>query len=190
MPRRTRTQKVTERERPKTVASRQVYAGRLVRFRVDTVRLEDGREFEREVVEHARSVVVVPMTDRETVLLVRQWRQATGEWLLEAPAGRMEEGEKPEDTAQRELREETGFSAKVLRPLGGFWTAPGLFTEYMYAFVATGLRRAPLPQDPGEGVSVEEVRLDEVPGMIESGAIRDAKTIASVLSVLMRRGAG
>jgi len=121
---------------------------------------------------------------------VRQWRQATGEWLLEAPAGRMEEGEKPEDTAQRELREETGFSAKVLRPLGGFWTAPGLFTEYMYAFVATGLRRAPLPQDPGEGVSVEEVRLDEVPGMIESGAIRDAKTIASVLSVLMRRGAG
>ena len=99
----------------------------------------------------------------------------------------MEQGELPADAAQRELREETGFSAKEMRPLGGFWTAPGLFTEYMYAFLATGLEPAPLPQDPGEDVSVEEVWLDEVPGMIESGAIRDAKTIASVLGVLMRR---
>ena len=105
---------MSERKRPETVASRQVCEGKLVRFRVDTVRLEDGREFEREVVEHAQSVVVVPVTDRETVLLVRQWRQATGDWLLEAPAGRMEPDEAPEDTAQRELREETGFSAIVL----------------------------------------------------------------------------
>ena len=157
-------------------------------MRVDTVRLQDGREFEMEVIEHSRSVVVVPVTDKGSVLLVRQWRQATGDWLLEAPAGRLEQGESPADAAQRELREETGFSAKELRPLGGFWTAPGLFTEYMYTFLATGLEPAPLPQDPGEDVRVEEVRLDEVPGMIESGAIQDAKTIASVLGVLMRRG--
>jgi len=179
---------VNEKSCPETIASRQVYEGKLARFRVDTVRLQDGREFEMEVIEHSRSVVVVPVTDKGSVLLVRQWRQATGEWLLEAPAGRLEQGESPADAAQRELREETGFSAQEMRPLGGFWTAPGLFTEYMYAFLATGLEPSPLPQDPGEDVSVEEVRLDEVPGMIESGAIRDAKTIASVLGVLMRRG--
>ena len=161
-----------------------------MRVRVDTVRLEDGREFEREVIEHARSVVVLPLTENETVLLVRQWRQPTGEWLLEAPAGRIEAEERPEDAAQRELQEETGYSAQTLTPLGAFWTAPGLFTEYMYAFVGRDLQRAPLPQDPDEDVSVEEVRLDDVPGLIESGAIRDAKTILSALWVLMRWGAG
>jgi len=181
---------VSEKDRPETVDSRQAHQGRLFRARVDTVRLEDGREFDREVIEHARSVVIVPVTDKGTVLLVRQWRQPTGEWLLEAPAGRIEAEERPEDAAQRELREETGFSAEELTLLGGFWTAPGLFTEYMYAFLAEGLRAAPLPQDPGEDVSVEEVGLDEVPGLIESGEIRDGKTILSTLWVLMRRGAG
>ena len=181
---------MSESGAPETIASRETYQGRLVRVRVDTVRLEDGREFEREVIEHARSVVVLPFTEKGTVLLVRQWRQPTGEWLLEAPAGRMEAEERPEDAAQRELREETGFSAEELTPLGGFWTAPGLLSEYMYAFLARGLRPAPLPQDPGEDVSVEEVGLDEVPGLIESGGIRDGKTLLSVLWVLMRRGAG
>ena len=181
---------MSERPRPETIASRQTYQGRLFRARVDTVRFEDGGEFEREVLEHVRSVVVVPVTDEGRVLLVRQWRQATGEWLLEAPAGRTEGEERPEDAAQRELREETGCSAEQLTPLGEFWTAPGLLTEYMYAYLATGLRPEPLPQDPGEGVSVEEVGLDELPGMIESGAIRDGKTILSALWVLMRRGAG
>jgi len=181
---------VTDAGQPETIATRQVYQGRLVNIRLDTVRLADGEEFEREVVEHSRSVVIVPVTNRDTVLLVRQWRQAIGESLLEAPAGRIEPGESPADAAQRELREETGFSAEELRPLGGFWTAPGLFTEYMYAFRAAGLTSAPLPQDPGEGVSVEEVAFDRLPDLIKSGAIRDAKTVASALIVLSARTDG
>ena len=71
---RIRTPEVNEKSRPETIASRQVYAGKLVRFRVDTVRLQDGRDFEMEVIEHSRSVVVVPVTDEGSVLLVRQWR--------------------------------------------------------------------------------------------------------------------
>jgi len=180
---------MSEREDPRTVASRQTFEGRLIRARVDTVRFADGGEQELEVIEHARSVVIIPLTSKDTVLLVRQWRQPTAEWLLEAPAGRIDrEDSNPKDAAQRELREETGFSADELVQLGEFWTAPGLFTEYMYAFVATNLRRAPLPQDPGEDVTVEEVELDRLPEMIESGEIRDAKTILGVLWLLMRRG--
>lgn len=170
---------------PETVASRQTHEGRLVKVRVDTLRMEDGREFDLEVVEHARSIVVMPVTGNDSVLLVRQWRQPTGGWLLEAPAGRMDDDDdSPADAAQRELREETGFLAGELTPLGAFWTAPGLFTEYMYAYIARNLRSAPLPPDPGEEVTVEEIPLDRLPGLIESGEICDAKTILSAFWLL------
>ena len=141
-------------------------------------------EVDREIVEHIGSVVLVPLTSKGTVLLVRQWRHPAGTVLLEAPAGTLEHGEMPEVCAQRELQEETGHKARTLTNLPGFWVAPGWCTEYMHAFLATGLSVASLPQDDDEDVHVEETPLARIPDLIRSGDIQDAKSIAALLSAM------
>jgi ADP-ribose pyrophosphatase len=156
---------------------------------VDRIRIGDRPATEREIVEHRGSVVIVPVTERDTVLLVRQWRHAIGKALLEAPAGTRDvEGESPEDTAMRELREETGHSARKLTPLQGFWVAPGWCNEYMYAYLATGLNLEPLPQDGDEDVHVAETPLGSVLELIRSGEIQDAKSIVSLLCAIHLTG--
>ena len=168
-----------------TLRTRRVYEGKILGLRVDTVQYGDAPSVEREIVEHPGSVVVVPLTDSGTVLLVRQWRQPAGESLLEVPAGTMDPGDgSPEDTAQRELREEIGHRAATLAPLSSFWVAPGWCTEYMHAYVATGLAPDSLPQDVDEDITVDERPLSEVPDLIRSGEIRDAKSIAALLMTL------
>ena len=115
------------------------FDGKIVRVRVDAVRLPGGREATREVVEHAASVVVVPVDADRNVLLVRQFRYPVGHSPLEAPAGGVETGESPDDSAQRELQEETGYASRDLLTLGGFWMSPGSCTEYMHAYLAREL---------------------------------------------------
>ena len=167
--------------RTRTLASRRPFAGRILNLRVDTIQIADHPPVEREIIEHPGSVVIVPITDRSTVLLVRQWRHATEDELLEAPAGHIDPGESPEAAAQRELQEETGHRADRLIKLSEFWIAPGWCTEYMYAYLALGLSASRLDQDIDEDVGVEEVALAQVPALITSGAIRDAKTIGTLL---------
>ena len=169
---------------PKTVATRRVYEGEYISLRLDTLQLGNAPAAERAIVEHPGAVVIVPVTAAGSVLLVRQWRQPAGEVLLEAPAGTLEPGESPQETARRELQEETGYAAERLESIGQFYTAPGFCTELMHAYLATGLTPSSLPQDPDEDVRVEEAPLARVTGLIESGQIRDAKTIASLLTVL------
>jgi ADP-ribose pyrophosphatase len=169
----------------RTLSTRRVYSGDRIKLRIDTLRLGDNAPVEREIVEHPGSVVIVPRTDRDTVLLVRQWRQATGRALLEAPAGTMDRaGEPPEACALRELREETGHAAATLTRLTGFWVAPGWCDEFMHAFLATGLTPSKLPQDAGEDVSVEETPIRRIPALVRSGEIQDAKSIASLLCAI------
>ena len=146
--------------------------------------MADRPSVSREIVEHPGSVVIVPVTEHGTVLLVRQWRHPAQDALLEVPAGTLNDGEEPAATAARELREETGHTADRLVGIGAFWVAPGWCTEYMYAYMATGLRPDPLPQDVDEDVKLEETALERVPELIKSGAIRDAKSIASLMMVL------
>ncbi len=174
-----------------TLQSERVYSGRVVGLRVDTVRLPDGREAKREIVEHDPSVVVVPVDEQGQVLLVRQYRKATENALLEAPAGGMDPGESPEEAAVRELREEVGMTAGDVRPLAGFWLSPGFCTEFMYAYLATRLERAPLPPDADEDIQVEPVTVDEAVSMVRDGRIQDAKSVAAILlarDVLRERG--
>ena len=169
---------------PKTVSTRRVYEGQIINLRLDTLQIGKSLEAKREIVEHRGAVVILPVTPNRTVLLVRQWRQAAGKILLEAPAGTIEPGEIPELTAQRELQEEVGYSATNLRALGAFYTAPGFCNEFIHAYVATELTRSILPQDADEAVHVEETALADGPSLLSSGAIVDAKTIAASLMML------
>ena len=176
-------------EPEQTLSTRMVFDGKIVRIRVDTVGLPSGREAVREVVEHQAAVVVVPIDQEDNILLVRQYRYPVGESLLEAPAGGVEDAETPEACAQREIREEVGYGARDLRPLAGFWLAPGYSTEFMHAFVARDLAPDRLEPDDDENILVERVPMSRVPDLIHSGEIRDAKTIAALLLVTSGFGA-
>ena len=173
--------------REEKLSSRSVFEGRVVSLRVDEVRLPDGRSAVREVVDHRPAVVIVPLDECDHVLMVRQYRYAVGETLLEAPAGIVEEGEDPDETAQRELQEEVGRIAGDLRKIGEFWATPGFCNEMMHAYVARDLGHSALAADDDEDITVVPVPMAEALDMIASGKIRDAKTIAALL---MARHAG
>ena len=161
-----------------------VYEGRIVNLRVDTVRLHTGRVTTREIAEHGDSVCVVPIDGDGNVLLVRQYRKPAEASLLEVPAGGMDPGESPNETVLRELQEEIGYTAGSLRPLSSFWVSPGWCTEFMYAYLAADLQPAKLAADDDENITVEKVPLGDIPMLIQSGEIRDAKSILSLTMAL------
>ena len=151
-------------------------------FRVSSVEYEgpDGNRFERDVVHHPGAVVVVPVTDEGNVMLVRQFRAALGDDLLEVPAGKRDvDGEATEVTAARELAEEVGRRAGRLELLARFYNSPGFTDEFTYLYLARELEEVPLDRQGHEEqqMTVEEVPLDDVPALITSGRILDAKTI-------------
>jgi ADP-ribose pyrophosphatase len=163
--------------------SRRIFEGRALNLRVDTVITPDGRESTREVVEHESAVAVVAV-DGDDVILVRQYRHAVGMDVLEVPAGGIEPGETPEAAVRRELAEEIGYEPQRLTRLGGFYSAPGFCTEYLYLYLATDLTPKQLfAEDTGE-ISVVRVPSQEIAGMIQRGEIKDAKSIAGLLQYL------
>jgi ADP-ribose pyrophosphatase len=165
---------------PEVVSSERLFQGRVVGLRVDELRLADGRTFRAEVVEHVPSVGIVPLRDDGTVVLVRQYRHPTGDWLLEIPAGSVDPGETPEACAQRELAEEIGCRADDTIRLGGFYLSPGYATELMQIFLARGLSLASAEPDEDEQIDRVEMPLAEAIRMARSGELRDAKTIAAL----------
>ena len=167
-----------------TIESKDIYQGRIIKLRVDTVQLLSGRTTTREIVEHEDAVCVVPIDENNNVLMVRQYRKAAQLNLLEVPAGGVEAGETPDETVLRELQEEVSVTSGSLRRLSGFWVSPGWATEFMHAYLAMDLTPASLPADDDEYISVERVPLDSIPGLIESGEIQDSKSIASLLLAL------
>ena len=168
--------------------SRWIYRGQFVNLREDTVLSEDGQRREWAIVEYPSSVCVVPVFQDWTVMLVRQFRKPAEEFLLEAPAGKMETGEIPEATALRELQEEVGHTAGRLDLLATFYTEPVLCTQRMYVFLATGLTPAELSADDDEFIGVRRVAMDRVAGLIADGSIRDAKSIAALLLAMRVMG--
>jgi len=158
--------------------SRHVYRGRAVHVRVDSVVKLNGKKTTREVVEHVDCVVVLPIDSGGNILLVRQFRHAVGKELLELPAGSIDAGETPEQAAVRELREETGYKPCKLERLGGFYAAPGYCTEYLHFFRASQLEKSPLTAEDTDEIEVVPVSPADVLGLIASGQICDAKTLA------------
>jgi ADP-ribose pyrophosphatase len=170
----------------KTVSSRIIYEGRAVRLRLDTVQKPGGKRTTREIVEHADCVAIVAV-DGDNVLLVRQFRKAAEKELLEIPAGGIDGGEDAEAAVIREMQEETGFRPQKLERLGGFYSAPGYVTEYLHLYLATDLVPGRLHAEDSEEIEVVRVPVAEVPGLIASGKIGDAKSIAGLFTYLEYR---
>ncbi len=156
------------------------------RFRVDRVRQEfaDGQISEREVIQHPGAVVILPILPDGRVCLIRNYRVAVKQWLLELPAGTLEPGEPPIETAKRELIEETGFRAGSIKPLCQLLMSPGILHERMHAFVASDLTAGPTAQELGELISNVPVTIEQLEELLKSGKIEDAKTMAAVLFYL------
>ena len=158
-----------------------MFSGRIIETRVDTLLMPDGKQITREVVQHPGAVAIIPIDTEENVLLVRQYRYAAGQSLLELPAGVIEGGESPDDTAQRELQEEIGYASNNLRALGGVYSSPGFCTEFLYLYIARDLVPSRLPGDEDEDISVETIPMSRVDRLIRLGEIQDAKTVAGLL---------
>lgn len=164
-----------------TVDSTEVFAGRLVKLRVDTVRLPDGRQTTREIVVHRGAVTAVPLVDSDEIVMVRQFRQAVGETLLEIPAGTLDPGEDPADCAARELREEIGHQPGRLTLMFRSYLAPGYSSEMLHTFLAENLAPVDARSDDDEFLEVVNIPMDRALAMIRTGEIKDAKTICGIL---------
>lgn len=156
------------------------FSGKLVTLEVHHVRLPNGKEAVREVVRHPGAVVILPVLPDGRVVLVRQFRFAVGENLLELPAGTVHAGEAPEHCAARELAEETGYRGELV-PLGAFYSAPGFCDEKLSCFLARCSRAGATDLDADEEVEVAQLAPAELASAVARGQIRDAKTLACLL---------
>ena len=155
---------------------------------IDTVTLPNGVTVDLEMVRHPGAAAVVPMKENGTVVLIRQFRHAAGGFIYEIPAGKLHPGEDPRDCALRELEEEIGYQAGALELLSSIFTAPGFTDEVIHIYKATGLKAGRQHLDCDEVLEIVEMPLHDAIGMIEAGAIRDAKTMVGLQSVFIGRG--
>lgn len=169
--------KVVER----TIKSDKIYQGKILNLRIDTVELPDQKYSKRELVEHSGAVAVIPITEDNKIVMVRQYRKSVEEYLLEVPAGKLEMGEEPLECAQRELLEETGYKSDNLEYLFKIFTSPGFSNEAISIFVAKNLVKDVAQPDEDEYIEIEEYEIDELMTMIKEEKIKDAKTISSIL---------
>ncbi|MDH7576246.1 MAG: NUDIX hydrolase [Bacillota bacterium] len=167
----------------KTIASQEIFQGKIIKVRVDTVLLPDGGKATREVVEHPGAVAVIPVSDQNEVIMVRQFRQPTGEILLELPAGKRDQEESPLVCARRELEEETGYRAREWKTLFSFFTTPGFSNELLSLVLARGLEKGEARPEGEEFLEVVAVPLDRARQMVLQGEIKDAKTIIGILAL-------
>lgn len=161
--------------------SREMYRGRVVRLRVDTVSLPNGRTSLREIVEHPGGVAILALDEAGCVPLVTQYRYAFSRTLLELPAGKREPGEEPLVTAQRELKEEVGATAREWTSLGQLIPSPGCYNEVLHLFLARDLRFGSQQPDEDEFLSVQRVPFDQLLHRCLDGSIQDGKTVSAVL---------
>ncbi len=179
---------MVESETPEFIDSKKVFTGRVFDVTVDTVR-EADRTYIREVVHHPGSAVILPAFDDGTIALVRQYRHPAVKYLLELPAGTLNDQERPEEGAARELEEELGLVAGKLEKLAEFFVSPGFCEEKMWLYLATDLTETAQRLEEDELIEVVRLPIDRALQMITEGEIEDAKTIIGLMLAAPRLGA-
>ncbi len=165
-----------------TLLQKQVlYSGKKLRLELHHLEDESGRKVDREICAHNGAVVILPMLDINTVLLIRNYRYTVGHYLIELPAGTLEKGEDPINCAGRELQEETGYLAGRLASLGSFYASPGILTEKMYIYAAHDLEPTRQQLEPGEEIELQPTPWADAIAMVRDGEIQDSKTISTLL---------
>jgi ADP-ribose pyrophosphatase len=167
------------------ISSKLSYEGPLFRVYTDEI-LEKGRRVMRDVVRHNGSIVILAIDDSKSkrdplIVMEVQYRHAAKEYLLEVPAGKLEEGEDPLAGAKRELLEETGFSAARWRKMVRYFASPGFLGEWMQVFIAEGLTLGEAQPEYDEQLEIQMIPLSKLLGMIEEGKLHDGKTLISVM---------
>src|SRR5436190_9729690 len=176
------------KELPRIINSQKVYEGRVFNVTVDTVS-EGELTYQREVVHHRGSAVIVPVFEDGTVVLVRQYRHPAVRYLMEVPAGTLADGERPDAGAARELQEELGLVAARLERLSEFFVSPGFCEEKMWVYLATELSEGKQLLDEDEVLEIVRLPIVDALEMITSGEIQDAKTIIGLMLAAPRVGA-
>jgi ADP-ribose pyrophosphatase len=171
--------------RDKVLSSETIFEGKILTLRVDEVEAADGHRSSREVVEHGGAVGIVCVHEGD-IVLVRQYRHATGEELLEIPAGKLDPGEEPVATAARELAEEVGLKPRSLTHLATYYTTPGFTNEKFYLYLCTEADAATAQLDAGEVLEVERRPAASVRELLVSGEVRDAKTLLGLAFLALR----
>jgi ADP-ribose pyrophosphatase len=161
-------------------ARRLIYAGLKIDLALQKIELSDGTHVEREVILHRGAVALVPMVDHEHVCLVKNQRYSVGKELLEVPAGTVDAGECPDQTAARELQEETGYRAGRIRRIREWYVSPGFLTERMYLYLCEELEAGPADHQPDERLQTVIVPWREAIAMLDDGRIEDAKTMLAL----------
>ena len=177
---------MTDPVTPGRIKSSRVYTGRIVSLDVDTVRYPDGSTGELEMIRHPGASAVVPFLsdpngDDPQVLLIRQYRYASGGYMLEVPAGRLDAGEDPQHCATRELKEETGCTAEHVEYLTTIYTTPGFTDEKIHLFMATGLTAGETKHEADEFLELQPMVLSQALEKIRAGEIQDGKTVVALL---------
>lgn len=164
-----------------TIDTKEIYSGRIIHIKEDIVRLPNGETAGRELVLHNGGVAVIAVDENEDVLMVRQYRKPYEEVVLEVPAGKLEKGENPQKAGLRELREETGYTAKKCRFIGKSYPSPGYLNEVISMYLAEDLEFVGQELDHDEFVEVKKIPLCELFEMVMDNKIADAKTQIAIL---------
>jgi ADP-ribose pyrophosphatase len=158
-----------------------VFSGRVLTLNLERVELPNGRIADLEIAHHPGGAAIVALDEAGRVCLLRQFRHATGGWLVELPAGKLDNREPPLDCAQRELAEEAGVAAREWSELGEFYSSPGILTEVIHLFLARGLVAADQRPEEHEVFEASWVPLADAVAMAARGELHDAKTIIGLL---------
>jgi 8-oxo-dGTP pyrophosphatase MutT (NUDIX family) len=158
-----------------------MYSGRVIDLDVERVLLPNGKSVDLEIIHHPGGAAIVAIDDHEQVCLLRQYRHAAGGWIWELPAGRLEPGEPPAETARRELVEEAGRTAAKWLDLGIILSSPGVLTERIHLFLAQGLVTVATAQEQHEVIEVHWVTFREAVAMALDGRINDGKSVIGLL---------
>ncbi|MBK5261169.1 MAG: NUDIX hydrolase [Peptostreptococcaceae bacterium] len=170
-----------------TISSEYIYKGKMINLRKDNVEIVNGKTSIREIVEHNGGVGLAVLTEHGKMVLVRQFRKPLERDILEIPAGKIEKNEEPMVAAIRELKEETGYTAKNMKFIGKMYPSVGYTTELIYLYLCTELTPGETDFDESEAIDIEEYDLEELYKMSLSGKIEDGKTLAAILLVYGRK---